>query len=129
MKKILITGASGFIGSHLVKALIRDGVDYKSLRLFIPQNDSLNNLPKKNFDIIWADIRNKDAIKKAIENVSVIYHLAARIGFDGKVYNDYYEINVQGTQNLLDAVKKNHIQKFIFFSTVAVYGLPAYIGD
>ncbi|HXT85226.1 MAG TPA: NAD-dependent epimerase/dehydratase family protein, partial [Verrucomicrobiae bacterium] len=84
MGKILITGASGFIGSHLVKQLLDDSVNFKKLRLFIPKGESLENLPNKNFDIVWADIREKNAVKKAVENVDVIYHLAARIGFDGK---------------------------------------------
>ena len=129
MGKILITGASGFIGSHLVSQLLKDGVPLKNLRLFILPGESLENLPKKDFDILWGDIRDKAAVKKAVKDVDVIYHLAARIGFDGKTHDDYFEINVDGTQNLLDAVKKNNIKKFVSFSSVAVLGLPAYVGD
>ncbi len=127
MNKILITGASGFIGSHLVSFLLEDGEKANHLRLLIPEKSSLDLL-KKNFDIVQGDIRNKELMIRAMKGVNTIYHLAAVSGFGGKTYKDYKEVNVDGTQNLLDACRGEKIQKFIFFSTVAVYGLPPWIG-
>jgi dihydroflavonol-4-reductase len=128
-KKILVTGASGFIGSFLVEELLRDGVNVRDLRLLLKPGDSLENLPSKNFDIVWADIRNKKAVKRAMDGVETIFHLAAKTVFEGKTYKDFKDVNVDGTQNLLDAAKGKKIQKFILFSTIAVYGLPAYAGE
>lgn len=127
--KILITGAAGFIGSFLVEELLRDGVNRHDLRLLIKPNESLENLPSKNFDIVRADIRNRRAIKKAMEEVETIFHLAAKTVFEGKTYKDFKGVNVDGTQNLLDAAKGKKIQKFVLFSSIAVYGLPAYVGE
>lgn len=128
-KKILITGASGFIGSFLVEELLRDGVNLRDLRLLIKPNESLENLPLKNFDIVRADIRNKKAVKKAMEEVETVFHLAAKTVFEGKTSKDFKGVNVDGTQNLLEAAKGKKIQKFVLFSSIAVYGLPAYAGE
>ena len=127
--KILITGASGFIGSHLVEELLTEGVSPASLRLLVLPGDTLDNLPREKFDIVKGDIRNKKTVEKVIKGVETIYHLAAKTVFEGKTYKDFAEVNVEGTQNLLDAVKGKKIQKFVLFSSIAVYGLPAYVGE
>lgn len=126
--KILITGAAGFIGSHLVDLLLEEGISANKLRLYIPKGESLSNLPKEKFDIVRGDIRDKATVKKAMQGIDIVYHLAARIDFEGKSYADYKDVNVDGTQNLLDECGKN-IKKFIFFSSIGVFGLPAGIGD
>lgn len=128
MKKILITGATGFIGSHLVRALVSAGVQ-KKLCLLVPPGDSLKNLPHKMFDVVWGDIRDKEVVKRATAGVETIYHLAAKTIFEGAKYRDYAQVNVDGTQNLLDSYRDQRIQKFVFFSSIAVYGLPAYVGE
>lgn len=127
--KILITGAAGFIGSHLVDLLLEEGVPVDKLRFLIPQGESLSNLPNEKFNIVRGDIRDKKAVKKAMLDVETVYHLAARIDFDGTTYGEYKDINVDGTQNLLDECKNKKIQKFIFFSSIGVFGLPAGIGN
>jgi len=128
-RKILITGAAGFIGSHLVDLLLEEGVPIRTLRLFIPKEESLNNLPKRIFDIVRGDIRDKKAVKAAMDGVDTVYHLAAKIDFDGKTYSEYKDVNVDGTQNLLDACRNKNIQKFVFFSSIGVFGLPAVTGN
>lgn len=126
---ILITGAAGFIGSHLVDLLLKEGVQAKSLRLLVWGNENLSNLPKKNFQIIRGDIRDKELIRRAVDKCDVIYHLAAKIDFEGKSYQNYYDVNVAGTKNLLESSRKNKLQKFVFFSSIGVFGLPAGIGE
>lgn len=131
MKKILITGAAGFIGSHLVEYLLKDGESIGRLRLILLENESTKFLPQKKNDIVRGDIRNKDFVKKAMEGVETVYHLAAitSTSIDKSTYKMYKEVNVDGTSNLLEACARKKIQKFIFFSTVAVYGLPPWTGD
>lgn len=131
MNKILITGAAGFIGSHLVETLLENKIPLQRIRLFIPEKESLDNLPKLNFEIVRGDIQNEADAKKAMEGVDLVYHLAALTIDGGKYFTgkEYTQVNVQGTENLLKACKNKKIKKFIFFSSIAVYGLPAWVGN
>lgn len=123
---ILITGAAGFIGSHLVDSLLEEKIEARNLRLFVQKSDSLKNLQAKNFEIIKGDIRDKKAVKTAMKDVVVVYHLAART-LDVNTYTDFEDVNINGTQNLLNECR--NVKKFILFSSIAVFGLPAYVGD
>ncbi len=131
MKKILITGAAGFIGSHLVELLLEKNIPSNNLRLLILKNESLDNLPKADFDIIRGDITNEQDLKKAVKDVDIVYHLAALTIEGGKYYlkEEYERVNVEGTKKLLEECKDENIKKFVFFSSIAVYGLPAWIGN
>lgn len=129
MKKILTTGAAGFIGSHLVEHLLEDGVKPQDLQLFIPPWESLMNLPQEMFEIVIGDIRNKDQVKKAMNGVDIVYHLAAKTVIDGGIFDCYKDTNVDGTKNLLEAAAKEKVKKFIYFSSISVFGLPAWKGD
>lgn len=128
---ILITGAAGFVGSHLVELLLRDGVAINQLRLVLLKNESTQFLPHKKFNIVRGDIRDKNFVKTITEGVEVIYHLAAvtQTTQDFNQYKLYKEINVDGTSNLLAACAKKKIKKFIFFSSIAVYGVLPWSGD
>src|SRR3989344_1873627 len=131
-EKILITGAAGFIGSHLVDFLIAKKVPYRCLRLVVAPWDNLVNLEQhqlSRLEIIRADIRNRQAMRAVMAGVDTVYHLAARIDFDGKTYQDYQDVNVTATQHLLDAASRNTLRKFVFFSSIGVFGLPAGIGN
>lgn len=128
-KKILITGASGFIGSHLVELLLKEGVPSDSLRLFIAPWDTPRNLPYKSLEIITGDIRKKNDVKKAVKRVDIVYHLAAKTTTFSKERDYYRDTNVLGTRYLLKEAAVNKVRKFIFFSSISVFGLPAYAGD
>src|SRR5688572_5139279 len=104
-KKYLITGAGGFIGSHLVDLLLAEGVSPQQLRLIIKPGETVANLPSLPFEIIYSDIRDKASMMSAAQGMDVIYHLAARIDFDGKTYADYKDVNVDATGYLLEAAQ------------------------
>lgn len=128
---ILITGAAGFVGSHLIELLLKEGVAVSQLRLVLLENESTQFLPKIKFNIVRGNIKSIKFVEKITQGVNVIYHLAAitAITSDFSKYKMYEEVNVNGTSNLLAACAKKKIRKFIFFSSVAVYGLPEWKGD
>jgi nucleoside-diphosphate-sugar epimerase len=128
-ENILVTGAGGFIGSHLTDYLLEEGVSKNNLRLFVWNKADDLNIRHEDLQIIKGDIRDKRAVKKAMENINVVFHLAAKIDFEGKTYDEYKSVNVEGTQNLLDECERDKTSKFVFVSSIGVYGLPADIGD
>src|SRR5258708_3723306 len=127
--RYLITGATGFIGSHLVEALLAQKIPASHITLLVQPKANLSNLPKLPFHITRGDIRDPRAVKEAIKGASYVYHLAAVSGLQSDKDEDYLSVNVGGTKNVVDACKKNPLKKFVFFSSIAVYGLPAWVGD
>lgn len=118
--KILVTGAAGFIGSHLVDSLVKEG---KSVRCLVRRKDSLKFLPKDKVEIIVGDITDKKSLIPAVKGVEIIYHLAAKTDFEGKSWEEYYQPNVLGTKNLIDLAIKEKVKRFVFFSTIRTVGL------
>jgi UDP-glucuronate 4-epimerase len=130
--KVLVTGAAGFIGSHLCERLLADdwavvGVDnfdsYYDPR-FKRQNIS-NCLKNKNFLLVESDVRDINAMDKVMcEGIQIIVHLAAMAGVRPSIAQPllYADVNVNGTMVLLELVKKHRIGKFIFGSSSSIYG-------
>lgn len=106
--KIAMTGGSGFIGTRLIQTLKADGHDVKII-------DIAHNQP--------IDILHQDKLDAACAGCDAIYHLAAAHRDDIFPRSEYYEVNGQGTQNVIDAAQKNGIKKIIFTSSVALYAL------
>ncbi len=129
MTKYLITGGAGFIGGHLVDFLLQDGVKPQDIRLLVTSREKLKNLTNKEYDVVIGDIRNKKQVNEAVKGVSVIYHLATKTGVGDGSYEYLRDTNVTGTKNLVEAAVKNDVKKFIFFSSVGVYGFPSTFGD
>jgi len=130
--KVLITGAAGFIGSHLCERLLDDewlvvGVDNFD-DFYDPQIKRRNIascLKNKNFQLVEADIRDSAAMDRTIgDGIEIIVHLAARAGVRPSIAQPllYADVNVNGTMVLLEAAKKHKIGKFIFGSSSSVYG-------
>ncbi|MFC1594091.1 NAD-dependent epimerase/dehydratase family protein [Candidatus Omnitrophota bacterium] len=115
--KILVTGATGFIGSHLVRRLLRNGYDVTAL---VRRSSSLRFLPK-NIPIIYGDIRDLAAVRAALKGFDVVFHNAALVCDWGKK-EDFYQINVEGTRNVLAGIEANGIKRLILTSTVGVLG-------
>ena len=130
--KALITGAAGFIGSHLSERLLADGWTVVGVDNFndfydpqIKRRNISDCLKNKNFRLIEADIRDSDAMDKVIsEDVQIIVHLAAMAGVRQSIAQPllYVDVNVNGTTVLLELAKKHRIDKFIFGSSSSVYG-------
>jgi len=132
-KKILITGAEGFIGSHLCEILVERGATVKALVLYNSYGDigCLNDLPKNylnSIEIIFGDIRDQNLITDISKNIDIVFHLAALIAipYSYKAPKSYIETNVLGTLNILQATNTNSIGRLISTSTSEVYGSALY---
>jgi UDP-glucuronate 4-epimerase len=130
-RSVLITGAAGFIGSHLCERLLDEGFSVVGIDNFDdfydPQikHDNISNcLKNKNFKLIEADIREKTDMDKAIGSVEIIVHLAAKAGVRQSITEPllYSDVNINGTMVLLEAAIKHKVGKFIFASSSSVYG-------
>jgi len=128
--KIMITGGAGFIGSHLCDKYVSEGHTVLCLDNFI--NGNLMNirhlLSRRNFKLINGDIRNFDLLEKITRDVDAIFHLAAQIHVDRSIIEPglTYEINVLGTQNILEVARMYDVDKTIYASTSEVYGSAQY---
>ncbi|MHC4633280.1 MAG: GDP-mannose 4,6-dehydratase [Planctomycetota bacterium] len=130
--KVLITGAAGFIGSHLCERLAADGCTVIGIDNFddfydpqIKRRNISGCLKNKNFQLIEADIRDSTAMDEAVgDGVEIIVHLAARAGVRPSIAQPllYADVNVNGTMVLLQAAAKHKIAKFIFGSSSSIYG-------
>jgi nucleoside-diphosphate-sugar epimerase len=119
--KILVTGATGFIGGHLVNALIDKGYE---VRCLVRKTSNVMRLKNINAELIYGDITELDSLEKALDGIDVVYHLAAITGETTLPFNKYWEINVQGTKNILETACRKGIKQFIFISTIGVLGWP-----
>ena len=132
MKRILVTGGAGFIGSHLVDKLVSDGKDVTVLDNFDPQVHQKRK-PKylnKNARYVEGDIRDESALKKSLEGVDAIFHFAAKVGVGQSMYEikEYTSANTLGTASLWEHITRTRldIKKFIVASSMSIYGEGAY---
>ncbi len=128
--KILVTGGAGFIGSHLCEKYAREGHTVLCLDNFMSGNllNVRHLLDIRNFKLIKADIRDYHMLEDIMRDVDVIFHMAAQIHVDRSYIepNLTYEINVMGTQNILEIARLHDAKKVIFASTSEVYGSAQY---
>lgn len=133
-KKLFITGSEGFIGSHLVEALIKKNFDVTCLVQYNSFNQTgwlSNDLKKKykNLNIVFGDIRDTEQMLNALKDQEIVINLAALIGipYSYKSARSYFETNVMGLMNVLEASKKRNVKKIIHVSTSEVFGNPQYL--
>ena len=123
--KIIITGGAGFIGKYLVNYLLDKGNTITIFDNFSNSEEkSLEYYIKSGVKIVNGDIRKFDEILKETEDQDVLIHLAAKISVSQSILNpsETFEVNVDGTKNVLEACKKNYVKKIIIASSAAVYG-------
>ena len=123
--KILVTGGAGFIGKHLVKYLLDKGNTITIFDNFSNSEEkSLDHFIKDGVKVVNGDIRNFEEILKETKNQEILIHLAAKISVNESIINpsETFEVNVNGTKNVLEACKRNKIKKIIIASSSAVYG-------
>lgn len=127
MKKILVTGSEGFIGSHIVELLIKKGFKVKAFILYNSFNSKgwLEEIkPNKNLEFFYGDIRDYENVQLAVKGCDQIIHLAALISIPYSFYssNSFVDTNINGTLNILNAARKQKIKKIIITSTSEVFG-------
>ena len=124
MSSFLVTGGAGFIGSHIVEELVREGQNVRILDNFSSgKKENLQGLRGK-IELIKADIRSKESCLKACRGVDFVLHQAALRSVPKSMGNpkEYNEVNIGGTLNMLEAAKKNKVKRFVFASSSSVYG-------
>ena len=130
--KVLVTGADGFIGSHLVEILFKNDFEVRALSQYNSFNDWgwLEDIGcKDSIEIITGDIRDYNCCQKITQGSDIIVHLAALIGIPYSYYSpkSYVDTNITGTLNLCQSALENSCQKFIHTSTSEVYGSTQYV--
>ena len=132
-KKVLVTGADGFIGSHLVEALLAHGCDVRSFVYYNSFNswgwlDSLPLEVVKGLDVFAGDIRDPHGVELAMQGCDVVFHLAALIAIPFSYHSpdSYVDTNIKGTLNVLQAAKKLNVERVLVTSTSEVYGTAQY---
>jgi len=133
-KKVLVTGADGFIGSHLVEQLLEEGNEVKAFVLYNSFNSYgwLDTLPKnilKNIEIFSGDVRDPNGVRVAMEGCNTVYHLAALIAIPYSYHSpdSYVDVNIKGTLNILQAGRLLNTERILVTSTSEVYGTAQYV--
>jgi NAD dependent epimerase/dehydratase len=132
-KKVLVTGADGFIGSHLVEQLLTEGCEVRAFCYYNSFNswgwlDSLPASTLQKIDIFNGDIRDPNGVRTAMKDIDVVFHLAALIAIPFSYHSpdNYVDTNIKGTLNVLHAARDAGVKKILVTSTSEVYGTALY---
>lgn len=132
--KILVTGADGFIGSHLVEELVIRGYHVKAFVYYNSFNtwgwlDTIPTEIMKNVEVFQGDVRDPNGVEEAVKGVDAIFHLAALIAIPFSYHSPdtYVDTNIKGTLNVLQAARKYNIGRVLVTSTSEVYGTAQYV--
>ncbi|MBW2045277.1 MAG: SDR family NAD(P)-dependent oxidoreductase [Deltaproteobacteria bacterium] len=134
MQKVLVTGAGGFIGSHLTERLVNLGANVRALVRYNSRNDQgvLELLPsevKEKVEIVMGDLRDPETLRDVMKDIDIVFHLGALIAIPYSYIRprEAIETNVMGTLNVLNAAKAINVKKVIHTSTSEVYGTAQYV--
>ena len=134
-KRVLVTGGAGFVGSHTVDALLQDG---HSVRVFDNLSEQVHHgsIPEylaSGIEFVRGDVRDLEALRKAVSDIDVVYHFAAVVGVGQSMYeiSRYMEVNTQGTANLLQVLleRNKKLEKLVVASSMSIYGEGQYCCD
>lgn len=120
MMKVLVTGATGFVGSHLTESLVKDGYE---VRILARQSSDTSLAEKLGVEIVRGDITDVEAVEKAVRGCQHVYHLAAQMLKPGTSKKVYFTVNIEGTKNLASAVLKSNVERLVYTSSAGVYGI------
>ena len=134
MKKVLVTGADGFIGSHLTECLLEKGYEMKAFTMYNSFNtwgwlDTFSKDKLNEIEIFSGDIRDPNGVKEALKGVDVVFHLAALIAIPFSYHSpdSYVDTNIKGTLNVLQAARALGTERVLVTSTSEVYGTAQYV--
>ncbi len=134
MKKVLVTGSDGFIGSHLTEELVKKGYEVKAFVYYNSFNSWgwLDSLPKDimdNVEVFTGDIRDPNGVRTALHDVDGVFHLAALIAIPFSYHSpdSYVDTNIKGTLNVLQAARDFNMERVLITSTSEVYGTAQYV--
>ncbi len=134
MKNVLVTGADGFIGSHLVEKLVNMGYNVKAFVYYNSFNswgwiDTFSDNLLNDIEIFSGDIRDYNGVKKSMENCDTVFHLAALIGIPFSYHSpsSYVDTNIKGTLNILQSAKELSLDRVLITSTSEVYGTAKFV--
>lgn len=134
MKKVLVTGADGFIGSHLTECLLQAGYDVKAFAYYNSFNtwgwlDTLPQEKLKEIEIFTGDIRDPNGVRHAMQGMDGVFHLAALIAIPFSYHSpdSYVDTNIKGTLNVLQAARDLNLERVLVTSTSEVYGTAQYV--
>lgn len=119
MKNIFVTGATGFIGSHLVEELVKEECKIKCL---VRPNSNTDFLKKLGVELVFGDLSDREFLKKSLKKINIVYHLAGSVDAKNKDNKIFYETNVLGTKNVLETSIEAGVKRFVHCSSVGVYG-------
>jgi dihydroflavonol-4-reductase len=119
--KALVTGASGFIGGAVVRALVASGVH---VRITARPGNDMRHLTGVTMERVEGDLRNKESLLRALDGCGQLYHVAAHYALWAKDPSIFYDVNVAGTRNLLEAAREAGIERTVYCSTIGAIGLP-----
>jgi dihydroflavonol-4-reductase len=119
--KTLVTGATGFLGSHVARALAGRG---EKVRVLVRPSSDLRALEGLDAERFTGDLRDRPSLERALEGVNRVFHVAADYRLWARDPREIHESNVTGTQNLLDAARRAGVEKFVYTSTVATIAVP-----
>ena len=132
-RRVLVTGAAGFIGSHLAEALVHEGARVTALVRYNSRSDCgcldyLRPDIRDAIEMLFGDIRDPDQMRRAVEGQEFVFHLAALVGIPYSYHapHSYVETNVVGTLNILQAALQANVQRVVLTSTSEVYGTSEY---
>jgi len=117
-----VTGATGFLGSHVARALAEQGAD---LRLLVRSNSNTKNIADLKADLITGDLRDPVSLEKGIAGCDVVFHVAADYRLWVRDPEEMYRANVEGTRAILAAARKNNVRRLVYTSSVATMGFSS----
>jgi NAD dependent epimerase/dehydratase len=133
-KSVLVTGADGFIGSHLIEALVREGCKVRAFCYYNSRQSRgwLEEAPPQilaEVEVVFGDIRDPDSVRSAVRGREMIFHLAALIGipYSYQCPESYIDTNIKGTLHILRAGRECDVERILITSTSEVYGTAQYV--